>query len=251
MAIPYDIPSVFAHRGGWGSAIQNTVENLRAAADAGAHLEYDVWKTLDGVLVVHHNAAIGSTTRFGREWGGTVIAETNFADLPKLADGSTVPTLREVMQLGKDRGVAQLVETKAAGYERELLDMAEDVGVGAHQLFIQSFIPDSVRAAKAYRPNVAAGLLGGSGREHHPGLASVRKAFEIGADYVLPQEKYVNERYLSAAELADLPIVAWSPWKQADAPRVKELLNEPRVDAVIANQRDEAVAARIAAGRPI
>lgn len=243
MAPNLRLPAVFAHRGGWGAATQNTLANLDDAAKAGAHLEYDVWKTADDVLVVHHNAAVGSVTRFGREWGGTSIAKTNFADLPKLADGTAVPTARGVLELGRRHGRAQLVETKAFGYERQLLQLAEDVGVGADQLFIQSFIPDSVRAAKAVRPDVPAGLLGGRGRGHHPGMSSIEKARAIGADYVLPQSRYVDDAYLDAAAAANLPVVAWSPWKQADAGRVRELLADPRVASVIANQREGAVAA--------
>jgi glycerophosphoryl diester phosphodiesterase len=244
------IPSVFAHRGGWGPALQNTLANLDAAARAGAHLEYDVWKTADNVLVVHHNAAIGSVTKFGREWGGVEIAKTAYADLPRLADGSLVPTAREVMELGKRYGRAHLVETKALGYERELLELADDVGIGAKQLYIQSFIPDSVRAVKELRPDIPAGLLGGSGRGHHPGLSSLEKAHEIGADYVLAQEKYINSAFLARADELGLPVVSWAPWKQADAVRNRQLLADARVDAVIANEREAAVAAAMDYGRP-
>lgn len=239
MGITTAIPSVFAHRGGWGAATQNTLANLDDAARAGAHLEYDVRRTADGVLVVHHDPTIGTTS----------IADTAFDALPALADGTPVPTAREVLDLGRRRGMAQIVETKELGYERQLLKLAEDVGVGADQLFIQSFIPDSVRAAKAVRPNVPAGLLGGPDPGHHAGMASIAKAREIGADYVLPKAVYVDEAYVRAAQDADLPIVAWSSWADADAARVRELLSDPRVASVIANEREAAVAAATSLGR--
>jgi glycerophosphoryl diester phosphodiesterase len=240
------IPAVFAHRGGWGAATQNSLENLRAAAEAGAHLEYDIHKTLDGILVVHHNAAVGSVTKFGREWGGIKIAATNYADLPLLAGGERVPTAREVLELGKSMGKAQLVETKALGYERDFLDLADDVGVGHDQLFMQSFIPDSVRAVKELRSDVAAGLLGGKGRGHNPGLKSIATAQAIGADYVLPHSSFLTKEYFAAAQAADLPIVAWSKWADSDAANSVRLLQDSRVAAIIANERDQAVgAARI------
>lgn len=237
------IPSVFAHRGGWGRATQNTLRNLEDAARAGAHLEYDVRRTLDGVLVVHHDARVGSRKLLNREFGGVEIAKTNYADLPALADGTVIPTAREVLELGKRFGRAQLVETKAFGYERQFLDLAADVGVGANQLYMQSFIPDSVIALKRARPDVAAGLLSGPDRGHHPGLAGIRKAVEIRADYVLPHTKFLNDAYYAAAADAGLPIVAWSPWKQADAATAVQLLSKRRVTSLIANQREQAVSA--------
>jgi glycerophosphoryl diester phosphodiesterase len=235
------MPAVFAHRGGWGAATQNTLENLRAAAEVGANLEYDIHRTLDGVIVVHHDAAVGARTFLHHQFGGVEIAKTNYADLPRLAGGERIPTAREVLELGKSFGRAQLVETKALGYERQFLDLAADVGVGADQLYMQSFIPDSVRALKQARPDVAAGLLTGSGRGHNPGLKGIETARRIGADYILPNEKFLTEEYIAATRRANLPIVAWSPWKNADAARSAQLLADPRITAIIANQRQEAV----------
>lgn len=243
MGILAKIPSVFAHRGGWGAAHQNTLRNFDDAARAGAHLEYDLRRTLDGVIVVHHDARVGSRTILGREFGGIDIAKTRYADLPTLEGGTRIPTAREVLQFGRDRGRAQLVETKASGFEREFLDLVDEVGVARDTIFMQSFIPDSVRAIKQLRPDVAAGLLSGRARGHHPGMQSIGVATRIGADYVLPQARYATNAYLDAATGAGLGVVPWSRWKDADAGRVVQLLQDPRVASVIANQREQAVTA--------
>jgi glycerophosphoryl diester phosphodiesterase len=239
------MPAVFAHRGGWGTATQNTLENLTAAAEAGAHLEYDVHRTLDGVLVVHHNARIGSRTILEREFGGIAIRNTRYADLPLLPGGERIPTVREVMEMAKRTGRAQLVETKHVGDEAPLLALAKQLGVGPDQLYLQSFHATSIRNAKAIAPEYAAGVLGHTVRFSHrnPGMSSIRHARRVGADFVLPRYNMLSSAYVDAARAADLAIVPWTPWAISDAANAPQLLADPHVAAIIANERGAAVSA--------
>ena len=66
---------VIAHRGASKAENENTVAAFRRAVAMGSHAaELDVRRTLDGVLVVHHNPTLDD---------GRVISESNFADLPE------------------------------------------------------------------------------------------------------------------------------------------------------------------------
>jgi glycerophosphoryl diester phosphodiesterase len=239
------MPAVFAHRGGWGEATQNTLRNLEDAAKVGANLEYDVRQTLDGVLVVHHNARVNGHKLLEVEWGGTEIAKTNFADLPRLASGDSIPTVREVMEMAKREGRAQLVETKVAGDEGPLLLLARELGVGPDQLFLQSYKADSIRGAKALAPEYAAGVLGNTARFMglNPGRSSINIAKATGADFVLPRVELATDEWVDAARSEGLGVVAWSRWKDADAGRAVQLLQDPRIDGLIVNEREAAVSA--------
>jgi glycerophosphoryl diester phosphodiesterase len=75
---------VIAHRGASRLAQENTVAAFEMAAIAGADgVELDVRRTVDGVLVVHHDARVSD---------GRVIVETPWRELP-----AYVPTLGEAL----------------------------------------------------------------------------------------------------------------------------------------------------------
>jgi len=65
---------VIAHRGASAAAPENTVEAFRLALELGADwVELDARRTVDGKVVVHHDAELAD---------GRVIVETERADLP-------------------------------------------------------------------------------------------------------------------------------------------------------------------------
>jgi len=65
---------VIAHRGASAAAPENTVEAFRLARELGADwVELDARRTVDGKVVVHHDAELAD---------GRVIVETERADLP-------------------------------------------------------------------------------------------------------------------------------------------------------------------------
>ena len=75
---------VIAHRGASRLAHENTTDAFRAAVALGAHgIELDARRTVDGVVVVHHDAVLPD---------GRVIVETPWRDLPE-----HVPTLGDAL----------------------------------------------------------------------------------------------------------------------------------------------------------
>ena len=87
---------VIAHRGYWkteGSA-QNSISSLQNSYRIGVYgSEFDVHITRDGVVVVFHDDDIQ----------GIKIENANFADIRDkvLADGETLPTLRQYLAAAK------------------------------------------------------------------------------------------------------------------------------------------------------
>lgn len=95
---------VIAHRGHWNSlgAAQNSIVAMQNAYNAGVYgSEFDVHITTDGVVVINHDDDIH----------GIIIEDAAYADIKdmKLANGETLPTLRQYLEAGKKLGNMQLI----------------------------------------------------------------------------------------------------------------------------------------------
>lgn len=98
---------VIAHRGYWktdGSA-QNSIRALVKADSIGCYgSEFDVWATVDGTLVVNHDAKVGDL----------VVEKALAADALaiKLANGETLPSLNQYLEEGKKCTTRLIFELK-------------------------------------------------------------------------------------------------------------------------------------------
>ncbi len=113
---------VIAHRGFWkteGSA-QNSITALEKAAEAKVYgSEFDVQVTLDGKLIVNHDA----------KFQGFVIAETPLSDLKKikLQNGEKLPTLKKYLKKGKKQDIQLILEIKSHKSKEVEDKMAADI----------------------------------------------------------------------------------------------------------------------------
>lgn len=99
--VEHEMSVAIAHRGGNRAAPENTVAAFAAAVELGyTHLETDVHRTADGVLVAFHD---GDLQRMTGLPGG--IAERRWADVAavELPGGHRIPTLDEVLDAFPDR----------------------------------------------------------------------------------------------------------------------------------------------------
>ena len=102
--------AVIAHRGEHLRNPENTLEGFAAAADAGAdYIEVDVRTTVDGKLVLMHDASVDRMTD-----GHGVIAAMTFAELLKLRVGgqAQIPTFDEALKLARERNMGVYVDSK-------------------------------------------------------------------------------------------------------------------------------------------
>lgn len=113
---------VIAHRGFWkteGSA-QNSIAALEKAAEENLYgSEFDVQVTLDGKLIVNHDA----------KFQGFVIAETPFKELKKikLQNGEKLPTLKKYLKAGKKQDIQLILEIKSHKSKEVEDKMAADI----------------------------------------------------------------------------------------------------------------------------
>ena len=105
------------HRGAAGHAPENTVQAIEKAIALGADLvELDVRRSLDGHLVIIHDADVDRTTD-----GHGAVAELTLAELRRLtiANELRIPTLREVLKTAAGY-VGLLLELKAEGLAEQI-----------------------------------------------------------------------------------------------------------------------------------
>jgi len=144
-----DFGKTYAHRGGRMSTPENTMPAFENASQMVDVLELDVWLTKDNKVVVFHDSTFDRVC--GRQG---VIAETKFADLPKVlkrpsdgfpqgeknarvADENHIPLFMEVLDLlsqpeRKDRKV--LVEFKQ--HNKVLVELVKSM------LYSRGFVQD-------------------------------------------------------------------------------------------------------------
>lgn len=98
---------VIAHRGYWKTAgsAQNSLRAIVKADSIDCYgSEFDVWMTADGVLVVNHDAKVEDL----------VVEETPATEVLaiKLANGESMPTLKEYLEVGKNCKTRLILELK-------------------------------------------------------------------------------------------------------------------------------------------
>ncbi len=227
------VTDIFAHRGSWHLARENTVEAFAAARDLGADgVELDVRRTSDGEVVVHHDAEVA---------GVGPIAQLTSAELPEW-----LPTLGEA--LDASRSMLVNVEVKRSGNGRgtedddllalevaSVLDSRSD----APRIVVSSFSLAIVDVVRSSARSLATALLVGPAEDPFRALAT---AVEHGHGGMHPFFESVDDALVKAAKAAHVAIRTWT----VDDPDRIAALGALGVDAVITN---DVAAARGALGR--
>lgn len=146
---------IIGHRGCDSAKFENTIEAFLKAIELGAEMiEFDIRKTRDGVLIIHHDAEVSGMRIRGNLWG----------DVKKTAarKGLNIPTLEEALKTLEGK-VKLDIELKEKGYEKEVLNLVLKYFTPA-EFIVKSFFDESVLAIKKGFPGVTAGLLLGLSR---------------------------------------------------------------------------------------
>lgn len=163
-------PAISAHRGGQvaGVEFRATWEAYQDALSTGAeYVEFDIRRTVDGELVVYHDARASN--------GGPLLAELRHDELCSLA-GYEVPLVAEVMRLVSGKMIGHL-DLKEIGNESEIVELALDI-LGIDGFVVTSLEDVSIASVKKTFPQVKAALsLGRDRREVIPRqLLAVRRS---------------------------------------------------------------------------
>ncbi|MDT0387981.1 glycerophosphodiester phosphodiesterase family protein [Streptomyces dubilierae] len=234
-------PAVCAHRGGSERAGAATWEAYEDALESGAeYVEFDIRRTGDGVLVVHHDPRVGPA--------GPPLSALGHAELNERA-GYDVPVVDDVMALIAGKLVGHL-DLKEAGYEREVIDRAVAL-LGEDGLVVTTLEDRSVAAVTRSHPRVRTALSLGRDRgelalARLPGtrlseLFPARRIRACGAHGVAVHHRLARANVLREATRSGLFTMVWTV---NDDPLMRAFLAHPRVDVLVTDRPRRAVALR-------
>jgi len=221
-------PVIIAHRGASHYFHENTMEAFSAAVDMHAEMiEFDVLRTSDGILVIHHDPDVN----------GALISEMTLEEVKEAASGSgyAIPTLIEVLEFCKGK-IALDIELKEAGYEEQALETV--LGILAPDRFIFTSVQDSViRKIKDLQPGIRTGFILSS----HPRWQLLTKLYpgararQAGADVLVVSQKLLKLGFLSTTRDLGLPVWVYTV---NDRQELWKMIMEERVGGIFSDRPD-------------
>lgn len=234
---------ISAHQGGSENGSSGTWEAYRSARDTGAeYVEFDIRITADDVHVVYHGERVTLL--------GSPVSELTYNQLCDEA-GYSVPTVPDVMEMVASTAIGHL-DLKEVGREREVIEMALDV-FGPDRFIATSLEDESIATIKRDFPYVRTALSLGGVRMGQSRLATVRTRISelhplsrvraCGADWVSVNCNLARFGVLRLCKRNGIGAMVWTVNK--DRP-IKRLLMDDRVDVLVTDRPDRAVAIRSA-----
>ncbi|HEV7888945.1 MAG TPA: glycerophosphodiester phosphodiesterase [Acidimicrobiales bacterium] len=240
----------YAHQGGAKEAPSSTLHAIRAALAAGADaIELDVHASLDGELMVCHDATVDATTD-----GSGAIAGLTLEELQSLDNAASWPSLAGRAPADRSLGVATLREVLVAfpgvvlnldikqtapevvGYEAALAGLLREFG-RVDDVIVASFLDIATDRFSECAPEIAtsAGTLATAGfwravQEGVPPPAMRHVALQVPAAY--QSTVIVDERFVSAAHSAGVAVHVWT----VDEPDEMRRLLDLGVDGIITDR---------------
>lgn len=109
---------IIGHRGAAGLAFENSGESIKAALKESLDgIEFDLRRTADGQLIVHHNPCTSRKTGRILKIKNTTLKEIRKLRLP---NGQQIPTLEEALKI-VDSKTLVVIDIKGSGVTDELL----------------------------------------------------------------------------------------------------------------------------------
>ncbi len=215
---------LIAHRGFSGRHPENTLRAFRAAEELGVDLvECDVHRSIDGALVVIHDATLDRTTN-----GQGPVRERTLQELKALdaGEGERLPTLEEVLEAVK---LPVVVEIKTPEAVPGLIALYRARPELRERLWPISFGHALVRALTQEVPGLTAGVLY-AGAPIEPWLL----AEKAGAQILLPALETVSREEVEAAHAHGLHLSIWT----ADTEQEFAFCQDIGVDGIATNRPD-------------
>lgn len=227
--------SIAAHRGYTVGAVENSLESLKAAKDAGADLvELDVMQTADGELVVFHDATLRRLAGDPREVAGMTLEELREIELRSGQFTSTIPTFAEFVERASLLDMPLLVELKGSASRGDFVgDVAKtllDSPIGERSA-IQTFSRTDIAELKSRFPDLRVGWLS----------AFQRGSFDTaGADFLAIEQSSYSKAELRKAQAAGYDVFLWTV---TDPAKARKYLRDG-VDGIITSNVSDAIGAR-------
>ncbi len=233
-------PVVIAHRGNSSAAPENTVAAVKSAAalkPAPRYIEIDVHRSLDGVIVVSHDANTLKTTGVD-----ALIREKPFAWLRTLDAGykkmfggrfanERMPRLEEVLDVVKELPIGIMIESKQLLLEDQVIDMLRERNEIKKHVFA-SFDELSVYRAKQIEPELKTLYLHG---DFNP--STLWRAKDVQADIIGMQYKGIEPEEVEQIQQNGFQLWLWTINDES----VMKHWIEANADGIITNYPEKAL----------
>jgi glycerophosphoryl diester phosphodiesterase len=229
---------IIAHRGASSLARENTIESFEKAIEIGVDMvEFDVRRTKDQALIVHHDELMG----------GKPVKGLTYDEISKMAieQGFSIPTFEEVLKCTSGK-IKLDVEIKEGGYEKEVVELVSRY-FRKDQFVITSFYDSCIKRIKDNHPDVQAGLILGMSKTEHPIRTRISEFFphkrcrEAKADFLVPHWRLLWFGFLDRAKRGNKPVFVWTV---NDQRKIWKMLHDERIDAIITDRPDLALSFR-------
>lgn len=207
-------PERIGHRGAPREFEENTLEGFLRAVERGADaVELDVHTTRDGVVVIHHDAAIARPNGRRAALAAMTLPEVQHCVLPA---GGFVPTLAEVLDAIGDRAVVY-IELKGRGVGEAAATVARSHG---SRYAFHGFDHAAVFQLRSRWPALHYGLLVDAGT---PDPGAVVAGVPPGIRDLWIHRALIAERLVDAVHAARRRVIAWTVNDRAEASRFAAL----------------------------
>ena len=199
----------FAHRGASNDYPENTILSLKEGINSGANgLEIDVHKSKDIELIVIHDEDIERTF-----CGRGLVKDFTLKELKKFKnrkklfrnnDECCIPTLKEVLDLVKDKNILLNIELKTDiisydGIEEDVVNLVKKYGI-EEKIILSSFNHESIKKVKLIS-NIKTGIL-----YERPIKNVVEYAKVLGVEYIHPDLRLVDEDLIKEAHKNNIKV---------------------------------------------
>ena len=196
----------YAHRGASDYFPENTLSAFYAGLSMGANgIETDIHRTKDGVLVLFHDDELERVTD-----GVGAISDYTYEQLlqlrvynPARDREDRILSLEDFLKYFSFRDLTFAVELKQDHVEKQTIDLLEAYGM-REKTILTSFNFESIRNAKAYRPEYRVGYL--YGPEEPDPLGKLRS---IGGEELCPLAEMLRPEMVRQYHQLGLSVRAW------------------------------------------
>jgi glycerophosphoryl diester phosphodiesterase len=204
---------------------------FQMAVDMGAEMiEFDVHRTRDGVLVIHHDPDVA----------GAFISEMTQEETLGAASelGYSIPTLFEVLEYCNGK-LPLDIELKESGYEEQVLGVVLDV-LEPDQFIITSMHDSVIRKVKELQSGIRTGFIISS----HPRWQLLTKLYprsrarRANADVLMVSQKLVRFGFLSTTRGLGLPVWIYTV---NDRQELWKYITDERVWGIFSDRPDVAL----------
>lgn len=231
---------LFGHRGSPVHAPENTLASFQKAVDDGCNaIELDVYRTIDGHLVVFHDDTVERTTDGEGRVGDKTLAELRALNAAAEWSGRTdlIPSLKEVVDALPDDMIFNF-EIKNFSFfseQRTELELVRFIHENhlRDRVILSSFNPLNIWRVKMADPSIFTALLW-----YNPSFLSLRHPIGVHLshpDIFHPFEKDLNWGVRFWSRVKNIPMHVWVV---DDESQMLTLAEEPMIKGIMSDDSE-------------